>query len=757
MKKVLFTATVDSHILQFHLPFLKLFKDNGYEVHVATNGNETIPYCDVKHVIPFERSPYKINNLKAIKELKKVINEEKYDIIHCHTPMGGVVTRLSAKGARKKYHTRVIYTAHGFHFFKGAPLKNWLIFYPVEKYLSRYTDTLITINNEDYELAKNKFKKCKDVQYVPGVGIDEEKFNFTMTKKEKSELRKSLGLKDDDFVLTCIGRLDKNKNQGFLIEVIRGLVTQFPNIHLLLVGPDEINGLYQEQAKDILNNVHFLGYRSDIPKILKITDISVSSSLREGLPVNILEAMASGVPIVAIDARGVRDLVINEENGYLVDKGNHKMFIDGILGLVTNERLLSIIAKNCFNDIKKYYLSGILNAMAKIYINGSDNLTICTFIHDFRFYEYKNQVYSSGQFSYENFWKKRYLKFYNEVNVIARGLSVNEKPKNSIIIAGNSINFIKAGNLMSFKGILSYFDIKKTIINYCEKSNIIIIRLPSSLGLLAARICRKKNYKYIIEVVGSYYESMYYHGGLISKLLAIPLNLLMKFEVKESQKVLYVTNKYLQIKYPNGNYNIACSDVEINNNIKCIKERFAKIDNYSEKSKYIFGLVGSLNVNYKGHNTAIKIMNILKKKGLNTELHFLGNGNKEKWVKLAQKMNVPLVFDNEKESGIEMENWYKNLDFLLLPSLTEGMPRVLVEALSVGCPVIASNVGDIPYILGVNNTTSPKDAKKYAFSILNYINNNNCLKDYINTNYDKVHNNFSSKLLNEKRNKFYEK
>ncbi len=367
MKKVLFTATVDSHILQFHLPFLKLFKEQGYEVHVATNGNDNIPYCDKKIKICFERSPIKINNLKAISDLKKVINEEKYDIIHCHTPMGSVVTRLAAKGARKKYHTRVIYTAHGFHFFKGAPLKNWLIFYPVEKYLSRYTDTLITINHEDYELAKNKFKKCKDVQYVPGVGIDEEKFNFTMTKKEKSELRKSLGLKDDDFVLTCIGRLDKNKNQGFLIEVIRELITQYPNIHLLLVGPDEFNGKYQEQAKDVLNNVHFLGYRNDIPQLLKITDVSVSSSLREGLPVNILEAMASGIPVVATNARGVRDLITDGINGYVVDVNKEDIFIDKILKLYNDNEFKSNISKNNLKDVKKYYLSDVINDMKFFY------------------------------------------------------------------------------------------------------------------------------------------------------------------------------------------------------------------------------------------------------------------------------------------------------------------------------------------------------------------------------------------------------
>ena len=179
----MFTATVDSHILHFHLPYLKLFKDQGYEVHVATNGTEEIPYCDKKHTISFERSPYKINNLKAIKQLKQIIDKENYEIIHTHTPMGSVVTRLAAKGARKK-GTRVIYTAHGFHFYKGAPLINWLLFYPVEKYLSKYTDTLITINDEDYQLAKKKFKKT-NVEYVPGVGIDPNKFDIKMPNDEK--------------------------------------------------------------------------------------------------------------------------------------------------------------------------------------------------------------------------------------------------------------------------------------------------------------------------------------------------------------------------------------------------------------------------------------------------------------------------------------------------------------------------------------------------------------------------------------------
>lgn len=293
MRKVLFTATVDSHILQFHIPYLKMFKEKGYEVHVATNGRADIPCCDVKHIVSFERNPFKINNLKAIKQLKKIVDEEKFDIIHCHTPMGSAVTRLASKKARKN-GTRVLYTAHGFHFYKGAPLKNWIIYYPVEKYLSKFTDCLITINQEDYELAKRRFsKRCKDIEYVPGVGIDENKFDFEMTEEEKQKLRESLGIKNDDFVMIYPARLDKNKNQGLLIDAVKKLSREFPNIQLLLPGNDELNGYYQNMAKerDVESKIHFLGYRKDIQRLIKISNLAVSSSLREGLPVNIMEAM----------------------------------------------------------------------------------------------------------------------------------------------------------------------------------------------------------------------------------------------------------------------------------------------------------------------------------------------------------------------------------------------------------------------------------------------------------------------------------
>ena len=359
MKKVLFTATVDSHILQFHLPYLKWFKEQGYEVHVATNGDEKIPYCDVKHKITFERSPLKINNIKAIFKLKKIIEKEKFQIIHTHTPMGSVVTRLAAKNARKKYKTRVIYTAHGFHFFKGAPLINWIVFYPIEKYLSKYTDCLITINEEDYNLAKAKFK-AKKIELVNGVGVDENKFDFKMSDEEKHELRQNLGLKDNDFVIIYVAELSKRKNQGMLIKTVKKLIDEGKdNIKVILPGIDSRNGYYQEMTKklEIEKNIKFLGYRKDIPKLLKISNLYVSTAKQEGLPVNIIEAMFSGLPIIATDCRGNRDVAEK-----VVNIDNINELYESIKKYINDEE--KYISSEITN---KYKLKNIIKEMVKIY------------------------------------------------------------------------------------------------------------------------------------------------------------------------------------------------------------------------------------------------------------------------------------------------------------------------------------------------------------------------------------------------------
>ncbi len=373
MKKVLFVATVASHIKTFHEPFLKLFKENDYKTYVAANWNlkenNKIAYCDEFIQIPIKRSPYSTQNIKAINELKKLIKKEKFDIVHCHTPMGSVVARLAAKEARKN-GTRVIYTAHGYHFYKGAPFINWLLYYPVEKWLAKYTDTQITITQEDYDLAKRKFK-IKDLHLVHGVGLDEEKFNILISNEEKENLKQELKIDDKSVVCTYVAELNKNKNQQLLIKAIKRLKDDNNNVTLLLVG----KGKYEQKLLKLIKklnleeNVKLLGYRSDIVKILSITDIYLASSLREGLPVNVMEAMYMGLPIIAVDNRGHRELVQHNENGFIVEQNSAmENNMSSYLKLLVNDKNLRYqFGKDSKEKVREYTLNNVINSMNKIY------------------------------------------------------------------------------------------------------------------------------------------------------------------------------------------------------------------------------------------------------------------------------------------------------------------------------------------------------------------------------------------------------
>ena len=369
MKKVLFVATITKHILDFHTQYLKWFKEQGYQVHVASNGDEPIAYCDKHFNLPFERFPFKKNNLKVYNQLKEIINENNYQIIHCHTPVGGVLTRLAAKKARKN-GTKVIYTAHGFHFYKGAPLLNWLIYYPIEKIMAKYTDCLITITEEDYEFAKRKLKKVKSIEHIDGVGMNTEKFDVNINEEEKLKIKQELNIDSYDIVLSYVAELNNNKNQKLLIDSIENIIKTNKNIKLLLIG----DGVYREEYKkyieerNLQNNVFLLGRRRDIPQLLSITDIYVASSIREGLPVNIMEAMYMGLPIVATDNRGHRELVLNNKNGYIVESNNNPhLMADKIKEFINDKTKIKEFGNKGRELSKKYQILNVLEKMKKIY------------------------------------------------------------------------------------------------------------------------------------------------------------------------------------------------------------------------------------------------------------------------------------------------------------------------------------------------------------------------------------------------------
>ena len=367
MKKVLFTSTVARTAI-FNFPFMEWFKEQGWEVHYASRDEINHASCDRYFPVCFSRSPASFDNVRAYKQLKAIINQEGYNIIHCHTPMAGVVTRLAARGARKQ-GTKVLYTAHGFHFFKGAPLVNWLLYYPVEKFMSRFADCMFVINNEDYALTQAKGFKAGRVVKIDGVGVDLSRFT-PADADEKSRLRKEHGYTNSDFILLYVAaELSPGKNHKFLIDSLPLLIPQIPSIKLLLVGVGKSSNHLTQLAQrlGVTKSVDFLGYRNDIPDLCRIADIQVSPSMREGLPVNILEGMATGLPIVCTTIRGHVDLITHNKNGMLFPKGDNNAFCKAIEALHGDPELRQNLGHMAMEDVKRFSLTTILPQMANIY------------------------------------------------------------------------------------------------------------------------------------------------------------------------------------------------------------------------------------------------------------------------------------------------------------------------------------------------------------------------------------------------------
>lgn len=331
MKRVLMLASVASMIDQFNMPNIALLQKLGYQVDVACNFIEGNTCSDARvaelkqklqdmHVrcyqIDFARNiKHMGQNMKALWQVEALMKQNTYEFCHCHSPIGGVVARIAGHRTR----TKVIYTAHGFHFYQGAPVMNWLVYYPVEKMLSRWTDVLITINHEDYKLAKKKFK-MKKLTYVPGIGIDTQR--ECLPQKEKKEKRKELGIPQDAFLITNAAEFTPNKNQKTVIEAIEQLHN--PNIYFVMCGIGEKKAELEQYVKEhgLEEHIRFVGFRNDLHEILQTSDCFVLSSFREGLSVALMEAMAEGLPVVCGRIRGNVDLIKDGKGGILVSPEN---------------------------------------------------------------------------------------------------------------------------------------------------------------------------------------------------------------------------------------------------------------------------------------------------------------------------------------------------------------------------------------------------------------------------------------------------
>lgn len=376
--KALMLASVASMIDQFNMENIALLQSMGYQVDVACNflhGSTS----SKERVEAFQKElnekqirsiyvpiPRKISAWKDIvasyRQVKQLVEQEEYQLVHCHSPIGGAIARLACRKQRKK-DLRVIYTAHGFHFYTGAPKKNWMIFYPIEKWLSKYTDVLITICKEDYKRAK-ECMHAKEIVYIPGVGVDVDKISAMPKQEEK---REELGLKENDTLLLSIGELNKNKNHEVILRAMAKLNRN--DVHYAICGKGDLELYLTQLAKKlgIENQVHLLGFRTDAKEWLTVADIFVFPSFREGLPVSLMEAMAAGLPVVATNIRGTTDLIVPEEGGYLYSATDVECMTQSIDKLLDNDRTRKEMGKYNQTVIRDFSITKVKEIMKTIY------------------------------------------------------------------------------------------------------------------------------------------------------------------------------------------------------------------------------------------------------------------------------------------------------------------------------------------------------------------------------------------------------
>ncbi len=360
--RVLYITTI-SVTMSFFTHFIMKLVEGGNVVDIAC-GLSDLPVLDSYrkmgckiYEIGTTRSPLDIKNIQAISKIRRIVEEGKYDLVHCHTPIAAAVTRVACRPLRKK-GIKVFYTAHGFHFYDGAPLKNWLIYYPIEKYLSRYTDILITINKEDYNRAKKKFRARKTV-YVPGVGVDIEKFAPRQSGREK--VRAELGLDNNEIMLLSVGELNRNKNHEAVIEAIKGM-----KITYVIVGKGDKENELRSIAEKLGVDLRLTGYRNDVSDFYDAADVYILPSLREGLNVSLMEAMASGLPVVCGKIRGNTDLVKVEK--CLFDPSNTAAIRKAVDAALKNK---DIIGKQNAERIKTFDLHTVEKLTSRIYLGAN--------------------------------------------------------------------------------------------------------------------------------------------------------------------------------------------------------------------------------------------------------------------------------------------------------------------------------------------------------------------------------------------------
>lgn len=365
--RVLFVASVaKKHILQFHIPYLKWFKEQGYTVDVCA-GNDfdfgekpKIPYCDNFYKVPFYRSPIALKNFTSYREVKRLAEKNKYDIIHFHTPVAAVIGRLAVRKPRKK-GTVVLYTAHGFHFYKGAP-KLYKLYYLIEKLLVRFTDGLITINQEDYGVAKRicEGKKCLPFM-IPGIGAQLDRVGGG----DRQAIRKQFGIPQDAFLVMSNSEINANKN----VELSVKAAAEVKNVYMLVCGNGGMLRSCEQLAAQLgaKDRIIFAGYRYDAKQLLSAADAFIFPSRREGLGLAAIEAMAAGLPLIAAANRGTLEYAVDGVNAMLYAPDDYLGFCGALRRLSDDKELCMILGENGKKAAQKYSLDCATAAMTDIY------------------------------------------------------------------------------------------------------------------------------------------------------------------------------------------------------------------------------------------------------------------------------------------------------------------------------------------------------------------------------------------------------
>lgn len=372
--KILYVTTISDTVNAFLIPHIRFLIGQGNEVGVACNIFQEVSPDLIKlgtkvHKIEFQRNPLKKDNFIAYKKIKRVILEEGYELIHVHTPVASFITRLACRNIK---NIKMLYTAHGFHFFNGAPKKNWIIYHTLEKIAAKWTDGIITMNSEDFHHAKSlKLRSCDSIYKVHGVGLDLYKFQ-PQTSEKKMNIRKMYQYDHDEFILIYVAELSFRKHQDLLIKAISKVNKDIPTIKLLLVGDGDCLRDYQELVRSLglENHIEFLGYRKDIHHLMMLSDVALSTSRQEGLPVNVMEAMATGLPLIVTNCRGNRDLVKSEKNGFVIGLDDADECAEAIMKLYSSKELRLEFANQNKILIQDYSLDHVIGEMKEIY---SDN------------------------------------------------------------------------------------------------------------------------------------------------------------------------------------------------------------------------------------------------------------------------------------------------------------------------------------------------------------------------------------------------